>query len=52
MAKFATHMGDPHGYPQTSPQHADPHGFLVWFSLKRPQVQTIQEVHVDRCVVG
>ena len=26
MAKFATHMGDPHGGPQTSPQHADPHG--------------------------
>ena len=26
MAKFATHMGDPHGSPQTSPQHADPHG--------------------------
>ena len=22
-------MGDPHGDPQTSPQHADPHGFLV-----------------------
>ena len=22
----------PHGDPQTSPQHADPHGFLVWFS--------------------
>ena len=28
-------MGDPHGDPQTSPQHADPHGFLVWFSLRR-----------------
>ena len=26
MAKFATHMGDPHADPQTSPQHADPHG--------------------------
>ena len=26
MAKFAPHMGDPHGDPQTSPQHADPHG--------------------------
>ena len=26
------------GDPQTSPQHADPHGFLAWFSLKRPQV--------------
>ena len=26
MAKFAIHMGDPHGDPQTSPQHADPHG--------------------------
>ena len=44
MAKFAPHMGDPHGDPQTSPQHADPHGFLVWFSLKRGQL------HVD--VVG
>ena len=26
MAKFAPHMGAPHGGPQTSPQHADPHG--------------------------
>ena len=26
MANCATHMGDPHGDPQTSPQHADPHG--------------------------
>ena len=26
MAKFATHMGDPHG--------ADPHGFLARFSLQ------------------
>ena len=34
MAKLDTNMGDPHGDPQTSPQHADPHGFLVWFSLK------------------
>ena len=34
MAKFALHMGDPHGDPQTSPQHADPHGFLVWLSIK------------------
>ena len=34
MAKLATHMGDPHGGPQTSPQHADPHEFLVWLSLK------------------
>ena len=32
--------------PQTSPQHADPYGFLVWFSLERHQV------HVDRRVVG
>ena len=23
------HMGRPHGDPQTSPQHADPRGFLV-----------------------
>ena len=44
------HMCDPHGDPQTSPQHADPHGFLVWFSafLKK----TMQEIHVDRRVVG
>ena len=34
-AKFAPHMGDPHGDPQTSPQHADPHGFLVWFLLTK-----------------
>ena len=46
MAKFATHMGDPHGDPQIGPQHGDPHGFLVCFSLKGPQV------HVDRRVVG
>ena len=26
MAKSASHMRDPHGDPQTSPQHADPHG--------------------------
>ena len=44
MAKFASHMGDPRD-PQTSPQHADPHGFLVWFSLKSHQI------HVDRRVV-
>ena len=35
MAKFAPRMGNPHGDTQASPQHADPHGFLVWFSLKR-----------------
>ena len=46
MTKFTTHMGDPHGDPQTSPQHADPHEFLVGFSLKRPHV------HEDRRVVG
>ena len=46
MANFAPHMGDPQGGPQTSPQHADPYGFLVWFSLKKHQV------HVDRRVVG
>ena len=37
MAKFATHMGDPHGGRHTSPQHADPHEFPVWFSLKGPK---------------
>ena len=26
MAIFASHMGDPHGDPQTSPQRGDPHG--------------------------
>ena len=31
MAKSAPHIGDPHVDPQTSPQHADPHGFLVRF---------------------
>ena len=46
MAKFAPHMVDPHGDPQTSPQHADPHGFLVWFSFKRHQI------HVDWRIVG
>ena len=44
--KFTPHIGGLHGAPQTSPQHADPHGFLVWFSLERPQV------HVDQRVVG
>ena len=44
--KFAARMGHPRGDPQTSPQHVDPHGFLVWFSLTRHQL------HVDRCVVG
>ena len=39
-------MGDPHGDPQTSPQHADPHGLGAF--LRR----TIQEIHVDRRVVG
>ena len=46
MAKFAPHMGDPHGDPQTSPQQADPHGLGAF--LKKP----IQEIHVDRRVVG
>ena len=46
MAKFATQMGDPHGDPQTGPQHADPHGFLIWCSFKRHQAD------VDRRVVG
>ena len=31
MAKFATHIGDPHCDPQTSPQHADPHGLGAFF---------------------
>ena len=39
------HMGDPHGDPQTSAQHVDPHG-LGAFSKK-----TIQEIHVDWRVV-
>ena len=43
---LTSHMGDPHGNPQTGPHHADPHGFLVWFSLERHQV------HVDRRVVA
>ena len=46
MAKFATHMGDPHCDPQTNPRHANPHGFLVGLFVERPQV------HVDRRVVG
>ena len=28
-------MGDPHGDPQTSRQHADPHGFLVYGFLSK-----------------
>ena len=40
------HMGDPHGDPQTSRQHADPHGLGAF--LKK----TIQEILVDRRVVG
>ena len=39
-------MGDPHGDSQTSPQHGDPHGLGAF--LKK----TIQEIHVDRRVVG
>ena len=46
MAKFATHMGDPHGDLQTSPQHANPHGLGAF--LKK----TIPEISVDRRVVG
>ena len=46
MAKFDPDMGDPHGDPQTSPQHACPHGLGAF--LKK----TIQEIHVDRRVVG
>ena len=46
IAKFATHMSDPHGDPQTSPQHADPHGLEAY--LRR----TLQEMHVDQRVVG
>ena len=44
--KFAPHMGDPHGDPQTSPQHADPHGLGTFLR------KAIQEIHVDRRVVG
>ena len=43
---FAQHMADPHGDLQTSPQHANPHGLLAWFSFRRHQV------HVDRRVEG
>ena len=43
---YHTHVCDPHADPQTSPQYADPHG-LGAFSKK-----TLQEIHVDRCVVG
>ena len=34
MAKFAPHMGDPHGDPHTSPEHADPDGLGAF--LKEP----------------
>ena len=43
-------MGDPHGGPQTSPQHADPHGFHSMV-FSRPQVGVDQrgpQVRVDR----
>ena len=46
MAIFAPHIGDPHGDPQTSPQHADPHELGAF--LKK----TMQEIHVDWRVVG
>ena len=46
MAKFAPHMGDPHGDPQASPQHADPHGLCAFLK------GAMQEIHVDRRVVG
>ena len=39
-------MGDPHGDPQTSPQHADPDGLGAFFN------RTIQEIHVDRRIMG
>ena len=39
-------VGDPHGDPHTSPQHADSHRLGAF--LKK----TIQEIHVDRRVVG
>ena len=34
-------MGHPHGDPQTSPQHADPHACLVWSSLERKTPKSI-----------
>ena len=43
------HMGHPHDDPQTSPQHADPHGLGAFF---KKQKKPIQEIHVDRRVVG
>ena len=46
MAKFATHMGDPHGDPQTRPQHADPRGLGAFIK------KTMQDIHVDRPVVA
>ena len=39
---WVIHVGD----PQTSPQHADPHGLGAFFK------RTIQEVHVDRACCG
>ena len=35
MAKFAPHMGDPHGYPQTGPQHAPIHMDFLYGSLEK-----------------
>ena len=38
MVKVATHMSDPHGGPQTSPQHTNLHGFLVWLGLRKASI--------------
>ena len=37
MATFATRMRDPHGDPQTSPQHADPHKCFVRLSFRHSE---------------
>ena len=41
-----SHMGDPHGGPQTSPQHADRRGLGAFLR------KTMQEIRVDGHVVG
>ena len=42
-------MGGPQGEPQTSPQHADPHGLGAFLNLIK---KAMQEIHVDRRIVG
>ena len=46
MAKFATHMIDPHGDPQTA------HNTPIYMDLGPFLSKNTQDIHVDRRVVG